>query len=206
MSTPAAHSGLLHLASASPRRRDILDALRIPHSWAGVDIDETPGAGEKPERLARRLASAKAATARARGESARFVLAADTVVTLGDDVLGKPESRDDALGMLSRLSGRSHTVLTAVALSADGRELRALSITRVRFREIDGAEARAYWDTGEPAGKAGAYAIQGLGGIFVESLAGSYSGVVGLPVFETADLLRQAGHPVVDAARAGGGS
>lgn len=191
----------LHLASASPRRRDLLAALGIVHSWAGVDIDETPRPGETPEALAGRLASAKAAAARRRGETARLVLAADTVVALGGRVLGKPASRDDALGMLGLLSGCNHEVLTAVVLSVDGQELQATSATTVRFRVVEPAEARAYWDTGEPAGKAGAYAIQGRGGIFVASLSGSYSGVVGLPMFETAALLRRAGLDVMRAAR-----
>ena len=191
---------LLHLASASPRRRDILSALGIRHSWAGVDIDETPEPGESPARLAGRLATAKAQVARARGQEAPFVLAADTVVALGKRMFGKPRSREEALAMLAELSGRSHEVLTAVTLSAGGRELSAMSSTTVRFRVIGAAEARAYWRTGEPAGKAGAYAVQGRGGIFVESLSGSYSGVVGLPVFETAALLDEAGFELLGAA------
>lgn len=203
---PPTHPEMLHLASASPRRRQILSALGISHTFCGVEIDETPRAGETPETLARRLASAKASVARQRGQMARMVLAADTVVALDNRIFGKPGSRDDALDMLSRLSGRSHEVLTAVTLLADGHERSALSVTTVRFRAIDPAEARAYWETGEPRGKAGAYAIQGRGGIFVESLAGSYSGVVGLPVFETAALLRQAGFDLMQAGSAGKGS
>jgi len=136
----------LHLASASPRRRQILTALGIEHTWSGVDIDETPQTGEAPDRLATRLASAKAAAARARGQSARFVLAADTVVALGARVFGKPGSREEALEMLSLLSGRSHEVLTAVALSAAGRELSAMSVTTVKFREIEAIEARLLGD------------------------------------------------------------
>lgn len=194
---------LLHLASASPRRRQILTALGIAHTWSGVDIDESPRAGEAPLALARRLASAKASAARAGGESARFVLAADTVVALGRRIFGKPASREEALEMISLLSGRSHEVLTGVALSADGRERSTMSVTTVKFREIDPGEARAYWETGEPRGKAGAYAIQGRAGIFVESLSGSYSGVVGLPVFETGELLRQAGFDLIRAMPSG---
>jgi septum formation protein len=121
------------------------------------------------------------------------VLAADTVVAMGDDVFGKPESRADALAMLARLSGATHEVFTGVALEFAGKLLTRLSVTRVSFRDIDPAEAEAYWVSGEPADKAGAYAIQGIGGIFVRHLEGSYSGVVGLPVFETAELLRQSG-------------
>lgn len=199
-------SPLLHLASASPRRRDILAALGIRHSWAGVDVDESPLPDESPERLARRLATSKARAARERGEAAPFLLAADTVVALGDRVFGKPESGEEALEMLAQLSGRSHHVLTAVTLSVGDRELTAMSSTRVRFRVIAAAEARAYWHTGEPAGKAGAYAIQGLGGIFVESLSGSHSGVVGLPVFETAALLGQAGFDLLRSTGTKGGS
>jgi septum formation protein len=121
------------------------------------------------------------------------VLAADTIVVLGDQVFGKPQSKEDALAMLAALSGTGHRVVTAVALVFDDVLGTAMSVTDVRFRDINPDEALAYWQSGEPAGKAGAYAIQGLGGIFVESIKGSYTGVVGLPVFETADLLSQAG-------------
>ncbi len=163
------------------------------HTWAGVDIDESPEVGETPADLALRLAVCKVRTARNRGSSSGVILGADTVVSLDDRIFGKPESRDDALGMLLQLSGRLHVVRTAVAVSVHDKEFTALSSTEVRFRRFTAHEARAYWASGEPAGKAGAYAVQGLGGIFVESLTGSYSGVVGLPVFETAILLRQAG-------------
>ena len=191
---PANATGsLLHLASASARRRDILSALGVRHTWAGVDIDESPEAGESPSDLAMRLANGKVRTARGRDSRSGVILGADTVVSLDDQIFGKPESRGHALRMLARLSGRLHVVITAVVVSVDDREFTALSSTEVRFRSFSTREARAYWASGEPAGKAGAYAIQGLGGIFVESLSGSYSGVVGLPVYETATLLRQAG-------------
>lgn len=121
------------------------------------------------------------------------VIAADTAVVLGAEIFGKPADDADALDMLARLSGRTHQVLTGVAVW-DGREMRAaISSTDVRFREIRPDEALAYWHSGEPADKAGAYAIQGLGGVFVEAISGSYSGVVGLPVYETMELLREAG-------------
>jgi septum formation protein len=188
---------VLHLASASERRRDILAALGLRFTWAGVDIDECPLEGESPDMLARRLAVGKMRAARDRGVQAPVILGADTVVTLENRLFGKPASREEACDMLSQLSGRVHTVITAVAAAVDGRELTALSATEVRFREIDAREARLYWDTGEAAGKAGGYAVQGLGGLFVESLSGSYSGVVGLPVFETAALLQQAGIDVL---------
>ncbi|MEX0976579.1 MAG: nucleoside triphosphate pyrophosphatase [Woeseia sp.] len=184
---------LLHLASASVRRRDILSALGVRHTWAGVDIDESPQAGESPANLALRLAVRKVRTARDRDSRSGVILGADTVVSLDERIFGKPASRDDALRMLLQLSGRLHVVKTAVVVSVDGKEFTALSSTEVRFRRFSAHEACAYWASGEPAGKAGAYAVQGLGGIFVESLSGSYSGVVGLPVYETAILLQQAG-------------
>jgi septum formation protein len=121
------------------------------------------------------------------------VLGADTAVVLDGEVFGKPADQADALRMLARLSGRRHQVMTGVAVRSAGATNSALSVTAVTFREIDPDEARDYWQSGEPAGKAGAYAIQGRGGAFVESIAGSYTGVVGLPVAETAELLRWAG-------------
>lgn len=188
---------LLHLASASPRRREILSAIGVAHSYAGVGIDETAAAGEQPSGLALRLALGKARAALAAGRVEPVILGADTVVSLEDELFGKPASEEEAIYMLSRLSGRVHKVHTGVALRAGGRELSAVSASDVRFRDIGPDEARAYWLTGEPEGKAGAYAIQGRGGIFVAALTGSYSGVMGLPVFETAGLLRQAGIDVL---------
>lgn len=181
----------LLLASSSPRRREILNALGLLFSVQPNEIDECVLPGESPEQLALRLAEAKAVAVDCGPDE--FVLGADTVVVLGDDPLGKPADRDDAIAMLLGLSGRSHQVLTAVALRGpDGVET-ALSRTRVDFREISRDEAHAYWQSGEPRDKAGAYGIQGLGGLFVSSIDGSYSGVVGLPVFETAGLLAKAG-------------
>ena len=180
---------VLHLASASPRRRDILTAIGIKHTHAGVDIDESRHPGESPVAMVRRLAREKAEAA----TSDLPVLGADTVVVLGDTVFGKPTSADDALSMLGALSGKVHRVMTAVAINQDGATAVDMSDTEVRFRDIDPDEALAYWHSGEPAGKAGAYAIQGIGGVFVESIEGSYSGVVGLPVFETARLLATVG-------------
>jgi septum formation protein len=191
----------LHLASASPRRREILAALGVAHSFAGVGIDETAAAGERAADLALRLALGKARAARAAGRIEPVLLGADTVVSLDGALFGKPATEEEAIFMLSRLSGCAHTVHTAVALLYGGREFSAIAASEVRFRDIGTDEARAYWRTGEPEGKAGAYAIQGRGGIFVAALAGSYSGVVGLPVFETAGLLRQAGIDVLPRAR-----
>lgn len=157
----------------------------------GMDIDETRRPGEAPGAMVTRLAAGKAAAARAR--HAGVILAADTAVVLDGEVFGKPVDQQDALTMLATLSGRSHEVMTGVALSWEGGERVVLSTTEVRFREIDPDEALAYWQSGEPRGKAGAYAIQGLAGTFVENINGSYSGVVGLPVFETAELLATVG-------------
>jgi len=140
-----------------------------------------------------RLAASKARTAHDSGNYEVPVLGADTLVILEDRVFGKPRSMKEALNMLASLSGRRHRVLTGVALMANGELQTAESLTEVQFREIHPDEAEAYWQSGEPAGKAGAYAVQGLGGIFVSEINGSYTGVVGLPVFETANLLRRAG-------------
>jgi len=179
----------LHLASGSPRRREILEAMGLRFTYAGVDVDEARLGGELATDMALRLAAAKAAAAGRPG----VVIGADTIVVLGDQVFGKPATREDALRMLAELSGRTHEVLTAVAVQVDGRSRAALSRTRVRFRNLGPDEAARYWHSGEPADKAGAYAVQGLGGIFVAEIQGSYSGVVGLPVYETAALLEDAG-------------
>jgi septum formation protein len=142
-----------------------------------------------------RLACEKAQAA---DEDTLPVLGADTIVALDDRVFGKPVSEDDALEMLASLSGRTHKVLTGVACISEGRLSTVVTTTEVRFRDIHPDEVRAYWQSGEPDGKAGGYAIQGIGGIFVESLTGSYSGVVGLPVYETAKLLGHAGIAILN--------
>lgn len=186
----------LHLASSSARRREILTNLGVSFSYAGVDIDESRSSGEPVADMVLRLALEKAQAANV---DALPVLGADTIVTLDDQVFGKPASQDDALTMLQALSGSSHQVLTGVACISGDTVTTAVSTTEVRFRDIDPDEALAYWQSGEPQGKAGSYAIQGLGGIFVESLNGSYSGVVGLPVYETAALLQGVGIAVLEA-------
>ena len=190
---------VLHLASESPRRRDILTALNIPFTWRGVDIDESREDGEDVKALVCRLATEKALAGVAGDGAVLPVLGADTIVALDDAVFGKPASEDDALQMLRALSGKAHSVLTAVALVSNGAVETALSITEVRFRDIRPDEARAYWQSGEPRDKAGAYAIQGHGAVFVASISGSYSGVVGLPVFETAELLERVGIRIIEA-------
>jgi septum formation protein len=187
MSTPP----VLHLASTSPRRREILAALNLDFTVVRADVDETPLDGEAPEEMVLRLAVAKAEAA-AIGPG-HLSLGADTAVVIDGRILGKPADEADCLAMLAALSGRGHMVVTGVALGgADGTRT-ALSTTNVYFREISRDEALAYWQSGEPRDKAGAYAIQGLGGAFVERIEGSYSGVVGLPVFETVALLNKAG-------------
>ena len=187
----------LYLASTSPRRRDILQTLGVEFTVVAVDTDETPIDGESPEDLVLRLATAKAEAAAGAATDAGIVLAADTVVVLGDRVLGKPRNCDDAVEMLLALSGQTHSVLTGVALRTADETRAVLSATGVRFREIVQDEATAYWQSGEPCDKAGAYGIQGLGGMFVEAINGSYSGVMGLPVFETVELLKSAGIEVL---------
>ncbi|MHB1871687.1 MAG: Maf family protein [Steroidobacteraceae bacterium] len=185
-------TAVLCLASASPRRRDLLWQIGVAHTAVAANVDEAARPGETPQDYVERLALAKAMAVRQRGERLP-VLAADTAVVLEGALFGKPLDRADALAMLGRLSGRVHQVLTAVALaSARSVEVR-LSETSVRFRDLSLAEREAYWQTGEPRDKAGAYAIQGFASVFVVSLAGSYSGVVGLPLAETAELLRAAG-------------
>lgn len=181
----------IHLASQSPRRRELLAQIGIRHDVIDVEVDETPRAGEAPAEYVLRLALAKARAGH-RLRPDRPVLGADTAVVQDDRILGKPLDRQDAAAMLAQLSGREHRVLTAVALVGDREDTR-LSVSHVRFRPIDAAEAAAYWETGEPADKAGGYAVQGLGALFVESIGGSYSGVMGLPLFETGELLRRAG-------------
>ena len=180
----------LALASGSPRRLELLRQVGIePDLVLPAEVDETPLAGETPRRLALRLAKAKAALIAAR-EPAAFVLAADTVVAVGRRLLGKPEDAADAERMLRLLSGRAHRVATAVAAVArGGRSGARLSETRVKFKRLTRAEITAYVASGEWEGKAGGYGVQGRAGGFVVSLNGSYSGVVGLPLYETMSLL-----------------
>jgi septum formation protein len=190
----------LHLASSSPRRRQLLAALGLHFTHGGSDVDESRLDGETVEAMALRLAADKALAVLPAVHGERPVLAADTIVVVDDQVFGKPADERDALAMLKALSGRGHRVLTGVALRHGDELLTALSATDVQFRDIGPDEARAYWHSGEPAGKAGAYAIQGFGGVFVRSIRGSYSGVVGLPVYETAELLKRCGIDVLQLA------
>jgi len=180
------------LASASPRRKELLDQINISYSVNPVDVDETPLLNETALDYVQRLAAEKSAVCIAQLGDSLPVLAADTAVVLGDLILGKPKDRDDALSMLRLLSGKMHRVYSAISLRGDKHE-QAVSITEVTFRPLTEDEIAAYWQSGEPADKAGSYAIQGLGGVFVKSINGSFSGVVGLPLFETAELLSRQG-------------
>jgi septum formation protein len=184
----------VYLASASPRRRALLEQIGVPFAVLVPEIDETQRAAELPESYVRRLAAAKAETIWAATRSApRPVLAADTTVVLDARVLGKPGDTSEALAMLETLSGRTHLVLTAVALRSAAGVSNVVNVSEVRFRPTTDAERRAYCETGEPLDKAGGYGIQGFGAAFVEHLSGSYSGVMGLPLCETALLLEGAG-------------
>lgn len=180
----------LYLASSSPRRSELLQQIGVPFSLCIAPVDETPFAGELPCDYVQRLALAKAQAALASlPEGDAVVLGADTAVVLGQQILGKPLDRDDALATLRSLSGREHQVFSAVAVvSAQRSDVRVVS-TAVTFRALSDAEIEAYWATGEPCDKAGSYGIQGLAGVFVTQLQGSYSAVVGLPLCETAELL-----------------
>ncbi len=185
------------LASASPRRQALLAQIGIRCTVRPVAIDESPRTGEDAATLVVRLAVAKAHACRAALATSdrRPVLAADTVIHCQGQILGKPADRSAALTMLARLSGREHDVLTGVAcLGAHGRLDTRLSSNMVRLRPISPDEAARYWHSGEPADKAGAYALQGLGAIFVEGIRGSCSGIIGLPLLETAQLL--SGHDI----------
>lgn len=181
----------LYLASASPRRRELLAQLKLEVLLLPQQVDETPRAGEAPDDCALRLAAGKARAALA-DPGYRLdlpVLAADTVVVCDGQLLGKPKSLEDAASMLRLLSGRQHQVLTAVAI-ADRQHLETVCVsTSVSFRQLGDEEVFAYWHSGEPQDKAGAYAIQGLGALFVSRIEGSYTNVVGLPLYETVQLL-----------------
>jgi septum formation protein len=185
--------GPLLLASASPRRRELLAQIGVAHEVLAVDIDESALPGEAPAALAVRLARAKAVAGRERDGGGRAVLGSDTIVVLDGLVFGKPRDAADARRMLASLSGRSHQVMSAVALAgpgSDGAVHHLLSTTEVQMRTLSPAEIDAYWASGEPEGKAGAYAIQGRGAVFIQHIRGSYSGVMGLPLYETALLLQ----------------
>jgi septum formation protein len=185
---------VLRLASASPRRRDLLAQIGVPHAVEVAGVDESAHDGEAVARYVERVARAKAEAVWARVHDLP-VLGADTTVVLDGISLGKPQDQAHGLAMLEALAGREHQVLTAVALVTATGTRCLTSTSTVRMRASTDAERVRYWESGEPRDKAGAYAIQGLGAIFIESLQGSYSGVMGLPLFETAQLLAAARVP-----------
>ena len=189
------------LASASARRQELLSQIGVRFTVRSQDIDESIRSGELANDYVTRMAQEKAGSALnalrvSEDSSDAVVLAADTSVVCDADVLGKPANEADAVGMLRLLSGREHRVLSAVTLATQVKQRTVLSESRVRFREINIDEAQQYYRSGEPMGKAGAYAIQGYAAVFVEQLIGSYSGVMGLPLFETAQLLAEFSVPV----------
>lgn len=202
-------SAMLYLASKSPRRRELLGRLGLPFDVLDLDIAEHRQPGEAAEDYVRRVAREKAGAGLLTvvGNSSAVVLGSDTEVVLDDEVFGKPRDAADAAAMLRRLSGRSHRVICAVSLVSPAREVQALSVSQVTFAELSDAQIKAYVATGECAGKAGAYAIQGGAEMFITRLSGSYSGVMGLPLYETACLLREMKlEPVAVAVAAAGGA
>lgn len=191
---------MICLGSASPRRAELLAQIGVSFEVATADIDESPQPGEVPEVYVLRMARHKAAAVSAQHPDLP-VLAADTTVVVDGEILGKPRDAADGLAMLERLSGRAHQVLTALAVVEAGvaaRRASRLNVNKVVFRATTAAERLAYWRTGEAADKAGAYAIQGRAAAFIEHLEGSFSAVMGLPLFETAQLLTEFGINVCD--------
>ena len=179
----------LLLASASPRRRELLAQIGIPTTRVVCQVDERVEPDETPAVYVERVTRDKVRAGVAAAPAGSVVLAADTAVVLDQQILGKPRDRAHALQMLGALSDREHQVMTAVAVACEDRVDVRLVVTEVRFRALSVAECEQYWASGEPADKAGAYGIQGLGAVFVEHISGSYSAVVGLPLMETAALL-----------------
>ena len=188
-------SRMLYLASQSPRRRELLARLGHEFGLLELDVPEQRQPGEPAEDYVRRVAREKAGAGLLKvvGNPSAVVLGSDTEVVLDDEVFGKPRDAADAAAMLRRLAGRTHRVISAVSLVSPSREAQAVSVSEVSFAELDEAAIARYVASGEPEGKAGAYAIQGAAEAFVTRLAGSYSGVMGLPLYETAQLLRQFG-------------
>jgi len=189
------HELFIYLASGSPRRRELLAQLGVAFESIVTDIDESLQPDETADAYVCRMAGNKAMAALGRLPARRApVLGADTIVVVDRKILGKPTNQETAVAMLRRLSGRAHDVLTAVAISDGERKSIAINRTVVTFRSLSDAEIDAYWVTGEPCDKAGGYGIQGLGAVFIETIRGSYSGVMGLPLFETASLLNGFGY------------
>jgi septum formation protein len=180
------------LASASSRRAELLMQMGLKFDVKPADIDESAHAGEAEADYVQRMAMEKGEVVRRRSHPDDVVISADTAVCINQQILGKPENEENAIQMLTSLSGCVHTVLTAVVVSQSEFLGYSLSKSMVTFRTLSRDEIKRYWQTGEPQDKAGAYAIQGLGAMFVKNLQGSFSGVMGLPIYETAQLLKQA--------------
>ena len=189
------------LASASPRRRELLDQINVRYRVEAADIDESPLPDEAPDALVQRLALAKARAIWERSDKALPVLGSDTLGQLDGELLVKPTDFEDARRMLLTMAGRKHEILSGVALCSAAGEQVTLCRSAVWFRTLSEQEIQDYWNSGEPADKAGAYAIQGLGAMFVERMEGSYSAVMGLPLFETAAMLAAAGIYPLQSAR-----
>ena len=184
------------LASASPRRRELLSGIGLAFDIDKPDIEESPFRGETASDYVRRLAGEKARTVLQR-QSNRLILAADTTVVIDGDILEKPNSKDEGVEMLQRLSGTRHQVMTGVSIINDDRESSFVSTSYVIFRALAEDEILWYWNTGEPRDKAGGYGLQGAGGAFIEAINGSYSNVIGLPLAETVTSLRSFGVKVM---------
>ncbi|MFT2092260.1 Maf family protein [Paraglaciecola sp. 2405UD69-4] len=183
----------LILASQSPRRAELLKQIQIPFVQRAVDIDETPFKDEKPELYVLRMALEKAKASLQQGESNDVVLGSDTAIAFNGEIFGKPKDQEDSKRMLSMLSDSTHQVLTAVAIVTSTQHKHIVVPTQVTFGPLSQAQIKQYWLTGEPQDKAGSYAIQGLGGQFVKHIQGSYSAVVGLPLYQTKTLLADLG-------------
>ena len=185
----------IFLASRSPRRRELLAQVGIRYRLVDSEIQEIPGPDEKPVDFVLRMAREKAHAGKGLIDSCQDkpVLGADTAVVVNNEILGKPSDRQHGLDMLARLSGKTHQVMTAVALLHAGDTRTRVNISQVTFRKLNLGECEDYWQTGEPVDKAGAYAIQGRAAVFITNLEGSYSGVMGLPLYETTELLKECG-------------
>lgn len=192
MSVESSKHPLITLASASPRRGELLEQIHVSYEVLPVDIDESHLPGETAEQYVKRLAQEKAEAGYLL-RPGRPALGADTIVVLDQQILGKPVDREMAIKMLGMLSARQHQVVTAVALCTGSSKQCAVNVSDVEFAQLNPQQIESYWQTGDPADKAGAYGIQGIAAQFIRHISGSYSSIMGLPLFETAELLRQAG-------------
>lgn len=186
---------MIYLASQSPRRQELLQQIDVAFEVISVSIDETPLVGESPEPLVKRLALSKAQAGfdlvQQTSKALHPVLGSDTIVVIENKILGKPESREHYIDMFTRLSGRTHQVMTAVALVSFEKQSVIINQSLVTFRQLSDKDVEWYWQTGEPQDKAGGYGVQGKAAVFIQKLEGSYTGVMGLPLFETAKLLNE---------------